>query len=142
LYNLEKIEVILRVQSVEDTAKWYSECLGWTPHYDIFDHGGRCLFGSVGVNAEHFIGFNLERTEETPQNTFSARLFIKVDEVDEVYDRLVQRKWDVDGPENKPWGGRVIELRDINGFRLTIYSIVEDLSLDEIRKRTCEQEHD
>jgi len=148
MYTLQRIEVVLTVPSIEETAAWYERVLGWTAHYDVFDAQGRCLFGSVMQGdlervmreEETFKGFNLSRFQEGDRpysnagGNFSA--LISVDDVDAVYAQVVERGGEPDAaPEDQFWGGRTFSLRDLNGFNLTFAQQVESVSLEEIRQR-------
>jgi uncharacterized glyoxalase superfamily protein PhnB len=83
---------------------------------------------------------NLSRLDGDPgtYNTDQAHftVFIAVDDVDAVYNRADQGGV-VPGcpPENQAWGGRVFWLRDLNGFVLSFYQMVEEVTLEEIRRR-------
>lgn len=59
-----------------------------------------------------------------------------MDAVDAVCDRVVQGGV-VPGcpPGNQPWGGRTFWLRDLNGFVLSFYQLIEEVTLEEIRRR-------
>ena len=138
MYTVEKIEVILTVPSIEETAAWYERVLGWTGHYDTFDAERRCTFGSVMrgdmdpvIREEKpFTGINLSRFRGKPSsyNTEVAHFtaLIGVNDVDAVYDR-VRESGVTPGsvPENQPWGARTFWLRDLNGFALNFFQMVE-----------------
>jgi catechol 2,3-dioxygenase-like lactoylglutathione lyase family enzyme len=151
MYSVEKVEVILTVPSLEETAAWYERVLGWTGHYDTFDVEGRGEFGSVmlgdmeAVAREErpFTGFNLSRFQGDPasygneSSHFNA--LIRVDDVDAAYARVVQSGVTPGSvPENQPWGGRTFSMRDLNGFALTFFQIVEQVPLEEVRRRHAE----
>ena len=153
MYKVEKIEIILTVPSIEETATWYERVLGWTGHYDTFDTEGRCTFGSVmhgDMDAvmreeEPFTGINLSRFQGEP-SSYNAEVthftaLIHVDDVDAVYDRVIDSGITTPGsaPENQPWGGRTFGLRDLNGFTLNFVQMVEQVTLEEIRRRYEEQ---
>ena len=148
MYTLQKIDVVLTVPSIEETAAWYERVLGWVGHYDVFDAEGRCLFGSVMCGdlesvmqgKETFRGFNLSRLSEDAAShdqgcaNFCAMIF--VDDVEAVYARAVENKAAVDtAPEDQLWGGRTFSMQDLNGFRLMFVQMVESPTLEEIRRR-------
>ncbi len=138
MHSVDRIEVTLTVPSVEDTIAWYERVLGWVGHCDAFDHEGRCIFGSVScgtalVGGEGaFVGFNLSRAsvegddETTEDGCCGASAWIFVDDVDQVYTRVVDSGVTAEAPpRNQPWGGRVFSLRDRNGFKLTFVEMTE-----------------
>lgn len=148
MYSVERIDVILTVPSIEETAAWYERVLGWTGHHDTFDAQGRCEFGSVMLGdveavirgEEPFRGFNLSRFQgdRALYNAENAHFtaFISVDDVEAVYARAVQGGVAPgSAPENQPWGGRSFSMRDLNGFTLTFYQVVEQVPLEEVRRR-------
>jgi len=137
-YNMKvnKIEVILSVPSVEDTVAWYERVLGWKGHFDVFGEDGKCDYGSIFGGENCY--FNLQRThgipypEDHPDVTF----YIHVDDVDAAYRRVTDNGWRTDHPpENQFWGGRIFTIRDTNGFNLMFLQMVENPSLEEIRRR-------
>jgi uncharacterized glyoxalase superfamily protein PhnB len=148
MYTLDTVELILTVPSIEETAEWYERVLGWSGHFDTFDAAGNCLFGSVMCGdperilkrQEPFKGFDLSRfsgeahSYSNEDTNFSA--FLAVDDVDEVFARAVKGGAAFENePEDQLWGGRTFSMRDLNGFRLTFFQLVEDVSLEEIRRR-------
>ena len=137
MYSVDKVEVILTVPSIEETAAWYERVLGWTGHYDVFDAEGRCQFGSV-MRGEK--GFNLSRAPEeiTSYSNDDANFtaLIAVDDVDAVYAKVVESGVAPDSaPENQLWGGRTFSMRDFDGFRLTFFQQVETVTIEEVRRR-------
>jgi predicted enzyme related to lactoylglutathione lyase len=147
VYRVEKVEVILTVPSIEETAAWYERVLGWTAHYDTFDEQGRCLFGSVmlgdveAVMREEapFTGMNLSRFQGDVASYGEPAHFIaliRVDDVDALYARVVERGVAPGSPpRSEPWGGRTVMIRDPNGFTLNFYQMVEQVSIEEVRRR-------
>jgi predicted enzyme related to lactoylglutathione lyase len=149
VYEIDKIEVNLTVPSIEETTSWYERVLGWSGHCDVYDEEGRCGFGSVvrGEMAtdpspkEPMKGFNLARFGGDA-DTYSRQhghwtAFIKVNDVDAVYARVLESGMMTDGPpQDQSWGGRLFSMCDLNGFHLTFYTLVEEVSIDEIREPT------
>ena len=137
MYSVDKVEVILTVPSIEETQAWYERVLGWTGHCDIQDEAGRCGFGCVMrgelesvAGGKPLAGFNLGRYQgDAPygRDVGHCTLFVKVDEVEEVYAHVVESGVTVDAPlEVQPWGGRTFSLYDLNGFHLTLYQLDEE----------------
>jgi len=139
MYSVDKIEIILTVPSIEETAAWYERALGWTGHYDTFDPEGHCAFGSVMRGEGDFRGFNLSRVSgETAYSKDQANFtaFIAVDDVDAVYAKVLESGVTLDStPEDQLWGGRTFSMRDLNGFRLTFYQLMEKVTVEEVRRR-------
>jgi uncharacterized glyoxalase superfamily protein PhnB len=124
MYAVEKVELILTVPSIEETAAWYERALGWDSGYDAYDQEGRCTFGSVARDQVAWQGINLSRAPAGPYSNEGSNLtvFIKVDDVDAVYGRVIDSGVTPDAElEDQPWGGRTFSLRDLNGFHLTIW---------------------
>ena len=60
-----------------------------------------------------------------------------VEETAAWYERVVAQGWPVDsGPQDQFWGERLFRLKDLNGHPLVITQPVEELGLDEIRRRS------
>jgi len=137
-----KLEVMLSVPSIEETAAWYKRVLGWEGHYDIFGGDGKCDFGSVKGDEECY--FNLIRYDQGdapyPMNHPNTTFHIIVDDVDVLYRRIAESGWNVSRPpENQIWGGRTFSIDDLNGFSLVFIQYVERPSLEEIRRRSSHQ---
>jgi len=131
-----KLEVMLSVPSIEETAAWYKRVLGWEGHYDTFGRDGNCNFGSVTGDEECY--FNLIRYDQGappyPKDHPNTTFYVIVDDVDAVYRRVVESGWDIGyPPETQIWGGRTFAINDINGFSLMFIQFVERPSLEEIR---------
>ena len=140
MYAVRKIEVILAVPSIEETAAWYEDVLGWVGHYDIFDTEGHCLFGSVTRGEGEGKGFNLarvsEKTELYTNDDANFTAFIAVDDVDAVYAQVVESGATPNSePEDQIWGGRTFTMQDVNGFKLTFYQLIEEVTVEEVRQR-------
>ncbi len=145
-YSVQALEVTLVVPSIEETTAWYERVLGWTGHLDTFDAQGRCLFGSVSHRdvekklhgEEQFKGLNLNRAAEDVQAAGNPhfRVMVHVDDVDRVYAQVIKNGGAPDAaPEHQFWGGRTFTLRDLNGFNLMFVQMVEQVSLEEARRR-------
>jgi len=133
------VEVMLSVPSIEDTAAWYERVLGWKGACDTFDEDGKCSFGSVSGAKDCY--FNLVRytTKDIPypKDHPDVTFYINVDDVDVAYGKVVASGWKVDHPpENQLWGGRIFTIRDLNGFYHMFLQMVEQPSLEEIRRRS------
>ena len=148
MYVVEKVETILTVPSIEETAAWYERVLGWNGHYDTFDAQGHCQFGSVmqgemaspGDEDQAITGFNLSRfggdatSYSNGQTHFTA--LILVDDVDAIYARVVESGiYTGPAPETQLWGGKTLSIQDLNGFHLTFYQQMETPTLEEVRRR-------
>jgi predicted enzyme related to lactoylglutathione lyase len=131
MYHVQRIEVVLTVPSIEETAVWYEQVLGWTAHYDAFDDQGNCLFGSVSVSLEPFVGFNLARLPAgggpgLPVGPRSSA-WVFVDDVDALYGRVVENGGLPDAPpEEQFWGSRTFKMKDVNGFEITFVHMLEE----------------
>jgi uncharacterized glyoxalase superfamily protein PhnB len=139
VYKIEKMVIALSVPSIEDTIDWYQKVLGWKGHQDVWDEGGNCLFGSVGHSFDPFMGFNLSRLpgdhQAAPDHPTPCRFWIYVNDVDAVYQRVIQRGVQPEPPEDRFWGERTFQMVDLNGYELIFAQGVEDLGIDEIRAR-------
>lgn len=137
MYSVDKVEVILTVPSIEETQAWYERVLGWQGYCDVHDEEGRCGFGCVMRGAlesvadgQPLTGFNLGRFQgDSPyrRDPGHCTLFVKVDDVDEAYARVLESGAAIDAPlQAQPWGGRTFSLYDLNGFHLTLYQLDEE----------------
>ena len=138
MYSVDKVEVILTVPSIEETQAWYERVLGWQGDCDIHEEEGRCLFGCVMrgeldsvAGGKPLTGFNLSRFQGDAASYGSdpghCTLFVKVDDAEEVYARVVESDVALDAPlEAQPWGGKTFSLYDLNGFHLTLYQLQEE----------------
>lgn len=135
---VDRIILTLHVPSIEDTAAWYERVLGWTGHFDTFNQTGQCMFGSVMLKENPFVGFNLVRSveSETRGKCNHCSSWIYVQDVDAVYSRVMEQGWAVETAiEDQFWGERLFKLRDLNGNQLIIAQQIEDIGLEEIRER-------
>lgn len=140
MYLIKKIEVILAVPSIEETVAWYEDILGWAGHYDVFDAEGHCTFGSVTRGEGEVRGFNLARasgkTELYTNDDANFTAFIAVDDIDAVYAQVIERGTTSNSePKDQLWGGRTFTMQDVNGFKLTFYQLVEEVTVEEVRRR-------
>jgi uncharacterized glyoxalase superfamily protein PhnB len=138
VYSVDKVEVILTVPSIEGTQAWYERVLGWRGYCDVHDAEGRCVFGCVMraelgsvAGGEPLRRVNLSRFQGDPASyrlgPGHCTLFVKVDDVDAVYARVVESGVAIESPlEAQPWGGRTFSLYDLNGFHLTLYQLDEE----------------
>ena len=138
MYAVNKVEVILTVPSIEETQAWYERVLGWNGHCDIHDAEGHCLFGDVMrgelesvADGRPLTGFNLGRFQgdAASYGTEGAHctLFVKVDDVEDAYARVVESGVEIDAPlAEQPWGGKTFSFFDLNGFHLTLYELKEE----------------
>lgn len=147
MYNVQKIEVILTVPSIEETGAWYAR-LGWRVHSDTFDKDGHCLFGSVTRDVTKDVEkgeelstlINLSRFAGDPggycKDHANFTIFMAVDDVDAVYTTAVANGiYTGPAPAAQVWGGKTLSIQDLNGFHLTFYQQVETPTLEEVRQR-------
>ena len=138
MYSVNTVEVILTVPSIEETQAWYERVLGWAGYCDVRDEKGRCGFGCVMrgelesvADGRPLTGFNLSRfqgdTATYGKDNGHCTLFVKVDDVEEVYAHVVGSGVTFDAPlEAQPWGGKTFSLYDLNGFHLTLDQLDEE----------------
>jgi uncharacterized glyoxalase superfamily protein PhnB len=134
--KVSEIEATLSVASIEDTVSWYERVLGWKGHFDVSGEDGKCNYGSIFAGENCY--FNLQRTHDIPypEDHPNVTFYIHVDDVDAAYRKVTGSGWKTDHtPENQFWGGRIFTIHDINGFNLMFVQMVENPSLEEIRKR-------
>jgi len=143
VYAVDKVEVILTVPSIEETQAWYERVLGWNGHCDIHDAEGRCGFGCVMcgelesvADGRSLTGFNLSRFQGDAASYGSGgthcTLFVKVDDVEDAYARVVDCGIEIDAPlAEQPWGGRTFSIFDLNGFHLTLYELRDEATAEE-----------
>ena len=130
-YGVEKVELLLSVPSIEETAEWYERVLGWEALLLVHDAQGKCTYGTVHMPSpeEAFLdvpllrGFNLATFGVDPATYGTGNrnlvITVTVDDVDAVYRRVVASGVGVfEAPQDQPWGGRMFNLTDLNGFVL------------------------
>jgi len=146
MYTVQKIEVILTVPSIEETAAWY-ERLGWRAHMDTFDEDEHCLFGSVTRDVTKDVEqgeelstvINLSRFAGDPgdynNDHVNFTVFMAVDDVDAIYTTAIENGiYTGPAPQTQLWGGKTLSIQDLNRFRLTFYQQVETPILEEVRQ--------
>ena len=134
----QKIILTLNVPSVEGTAAWYERVLGWVGHFDTFDEGGCCLFGSVMRRDTPELCFNLSRSDKIEEGEWCrhSSTWVYVEDVDAVYNRVLVQGWPIESEiANYFWGERQFRIRDIYGNELVFVQPIEELGLEEIRER-------
>ena len=130
-YGIEKVEVLLSVPSIEETAEWYKNVLGWEANLLAFDGQGKCTYGTVHLPSPDdaggwgapLKGFNLATFGVDPATYGTGNrnfvITVTVDDVDAVYRRAVASGVGApEAPQDQPWGGRTLNLTDLNGFTL------------------------
>jgi predicted enzyme related to lactoylglutathione lyase len=123
MHPMEKIDITLHVQSLEETFQWYQQILGWDSGCDLRDADGNCLFGNVHYTCEPFIGFNLLKSEKviTPAGFHPL---IKTPEIDKLYAVCQSKKVEIVAElSQQPWGN-TFKIKDCNGFILEFWSEV------------------
>lgn len=138
MYAVDKVEVTLTVPSIEETQVWYERVLGWNGYCDIHDTEGYCGFGCVMcgeldsvADGRPLTGFNLSRFQGDAASYGAGgahcTLFVKVDNVEDAYARVVASGVEIETPlAEQPWGGKTFSLFDLNGFHLTLYELKEE----------------
>ena len=142
MYSVDKVEVILTVPSIEETQAWYERVLGWQGYCDVHDAEGRCGFGCVMcgeldsvADGRPLTGFNLSRFQGDAASYSTGHphctLFVKVDDVEDVYARVVESSVEIDAPlEAQTWGGKTFSILDLNGFHLTLYQLEDEATVE------------
>lgn len=131
-YGVEKVELLLSVPSIEETAEWYERVLGWEALLLAHDAQGKCTYGTVHMPSpeEAFLdvpplrGFNLATFGVDPATYGTGNrnlvITVTVDDVDAVYERAAANGAEVpEPPQDRPWGMRTFNMSDLNGFVLT-----------------------
>jgi uncharacterized glyoxalase superfamily protein PhnB len=140
---MARIEIIVSVPSVEETAEWYRRVLGWKCSYDVYDKDDNCLFGEVitgssnSEDSQNNVGFNLARSSEAMSRKDSNwEALVYVEDIENLYHRVVENSGNiVSGLEDQPWGARTFKVVDLNGVRLTFAQMMESPSIEEIQRR-------
>lgn len=132
-YGVEKVELLLSVPSIEETAEWYRSVLGWEANLLAFDAEGKCTYGTVHMPSPEDVfldgpplrGFNLATFGVYPATYGTADrnlvIVVTVDDVDAVYARAAANgaQMPQGPPQDQPWGMRTFTMSDPNGFVLT-----------------------
>jgi uncharacterized glyoxalase superfamily protein PhnB len=136
-----QIVLTLNVPSIEETAAWYERVLGWIGHFDTFNSAGQCLFGSIILRDDPLLAMNLSLSEarDPAEICTHCSAWIYVDNVEEIYQRVLEQGWPVETPlEDQFWGERTFRLRDLYGNHLILARQIQEIDLEEIRRRQRE----
>ncbi len=119
--NANQIILTLNVPSVEEAMAWYDRILGWKAGFDAFDSDGKCLFGSVMLQENPWIGINLARSAINQTQCEHASIWIYIENVDVIYRRVQEQGWPIQAVlKDEFWGDRLFRIRDLNGNELVI----------------------
>ncbi len=100
---------------------WYGRILGWKAAFDAFDSEGKGLFGSVMLQENPWVGINLARGSSNQNRCEHASIWIYVENVDVIYQRVQEQRWPVEAAlKDEFWGDRLFRIRDLNGNELVI----------------------
>ena len=110
--------LFVHVTSLEATRHFYVDFLGLELLRE--EEGYLRVGGGDGFH----IGF--EERDWADVGAPGIEISIRVDDVDEVYRRLRAEHLDVGRPDDQEWGARTAWLRDPDGYRLSIWSPVDD----------------
>ena len=110
-------QVFVWVRDVAATQRFYVDLLG----LPLLVGGAGHRYLRVGGGDGAYLGFELNPDEAIPAPGVELR--VRVDDVDQVYERLRAAGVAFDEPPaDQPWGDRHCWLRDPSGYRLSLYS--------------------
>jgi uncharacterized glyoxalase superfamily protein PhnB len=107
---------MIHVPDVRATVNWYQD-IGFTVN-DTYDDGADGLSFAILSFGESEVMFNSGGKPST-QKRREVDLYIYVDRVDDLYERLKDRVEIVEAPHDTFYGMREFILRDINRFWIT-----------------------
>jgi uncharacterized glyoxalase superfamily protein PhnB len=128
-YDLEAVEVWLNVHSVEKTIDWYEKVFCWRGEIDAYakDDEGIATFGCI-TNGNYQI--DNEKIPSTSamcimrgevEDKHSHTIFVIVSDIDLIYNNAKHYNCDIICDiETQPWGMKIFELKDINGYNIRV----------------------
>lgn len=111
--KVKRIVANINTQQVAEASRFYEQVLGLEL---LMDHGWIVTYGSK-TNMNVQISFASEGGSNTPVPDLS----IEVDDVDEVYERIIKAGFPIEyGPVIEPWGVKRFYTRDPFGKLINI----------------------
>ena len=105
--------VFMLVSDLEAERRLLVDIVGLTV---LLDDGDYLRIGGAG-------GFHIGLEQGSPGSGGGIELNIEVDDVDGVYERLLESGTRVEGPpEKQEWGARHVWFRDVDGRRMSVFA--------------------
>ena len=109
----ELSHIFMLVSDLETQRRLFVDILGLSV---LLKHPGYLRIGGRE-------GFHIGMEQGNPGPPNAMEITIQVDDVDQMFERLVEAGVDVEGPpEDQDWGARHAWFRDGDGRRMSIYS--------------------
>jgi uncharacterized glyoxalase superfamily protein PhnB len=126
-HALHGVQAVLFVPDVAKTLMYYRDSLGFHVDFEVGDPPVHARVYSGDPMHSSAARIRFEKTAATAIKEPSCYLYVHVGEnIDELHRAFVARGLDVLGePSDKPWGLRVFELRDLNGYVLLFAQEIE-----------------
>jgi uncharacterized glyoxalase superfamily protein PhnB len=112
----ERIVPMIHVPDVRSTVDWYVD-IGFKI-VDTYDDGGDGLSFAILEFASSEVMFN-QGGQSSSQRRREVDLYIYIENIDELFERLKDRVEVVEPPHDQLYGMREFIIRDINGFWIT-----------------------
>lgn len=113
----KRVVPMIHVPDVAATVDWYRDIAGFTV-VETYGHEGPGFSFAVMAFGETRVMFN-QGGHASTQRRREVDLYVYVEEVDQIYERLKGRVDVVEGPHDKFYGMRELIIRDPNRFWIT-----------------------
>ena len=113
----KRVVPMIHVPDVAATVDWYRDVAGFTV-VETYGHEGPGFSFAVMAFGETRVMFN-EGGRASTQRRREVDLYVYVEEVDQIYERLKDRVDIIEGPHDKFYGLRELTIRDLNRFWIT-----------------------
>ena len=138
------VQILLAVRDAKRAIAFYQQVFGahevWRlMHYQRVGHGILRIGSSEIIVIDEFPELDLLAPDTTEIGKGVPRLLVEIDDVDSVLERAVAEGATLlKAAEDQWWGVRSGSMRDPFGYRWNVHSIIEDLSEEEIQRRSDE----
>ena len=111
---------VLRIIDLVEAEMFYCDALNFTVDWRWREAVGKPVF--MQISRDDIRLYLTERDE----CTVGTLVYLYVDNVDEWHRSILKREVGVDAlPQDKPWGNREMQIRDPDGNRLRICSVIK-----------------
>jgi len=138
------VQTLLVVRDAERAIAFYQRVFGarevWrVMHYHRVGHAVLRIGRSEIIVLDEFLEADIVGPESADVGKASPRLLLEIDDVEGVLERAVADGATLLKPaEDQWWGVRSGSIRDPFGYRWNIHSVIEDISEEEIQRRSDE----
>lgn len=124
---------VLSVKDVDASVAFYRDVLGFKHEYDMPGPDGKTYFSSVTVG-DAMLSFELKPEESTGGKGVLLMIEVTDDtDIDTYYAEVQARGAVIETPiKDEFWGDRTFGLRDPDGYALSLYKTVKQMTTEEI----------